>query len=115
MSSTANAHVHPALAGVLNRFAAIPQQVAEAELFGKLSPVEQAMLDDLNTKTLIPFHVTVTVPGVGREQINLLAPTSCDAVIRALEIMFPDFDEEKPAGGLAIKVEAITPSSQMAA
>lgn len=89
--------------------------IAADELFGRLSPVEQSMLDDLNTKTLIPFSVAVTVPGVGREQINLLAPTSCDAVIRALEIMFPDFDEEKPGGGLAIKVEAITPSNRRAA
>lgn len=30
MSQTANSHVHPAFAGVLNGFAAIPQQVAAA-------------------------------------------------------------------------------------
>ena len=32
MSQPANAHVHPAFAGILNNFAAIPQRVAAATL-----------------------------------------------------------------------------------
>ncbi len=85
------------------------------ERLGHLSPVEQAMLDEINTKKLIPFRVSVTVPGRAPEQIGLIAAHACDAVTKAMEIMFPDFDSEKPAGGLAIKVEAIKSTTRRAA
>lgn len=71
------------------------------ERLGHLSPVEQAMLDEFSTKKLIPFRVSVTVPGHAPEQIGLIAAHACDAV-----------DSEKPAGGLAIKVEALRRAEQ---
>ena len=77
------------------------------ELVGQLSPEEQAILGEITAKTLIPFRVTVTVPGHAPEQIGLIAQHACDAVTKAIEIMFPDFDSEKPTGGFSIKVEAV--------
>ncbi len=77
------------------------------ELVGKLSPSELALLDEIKTKPLIPFRVTVTVPSMPPEQIGLIAAHACDAVTKAMGIMFPDFDTEKPVGALSIKVEPL--------
>ena len=77
------------------------------ELVGQLSPEEQAILGEITAKNLIPFRVTVSIPGRAPEQIGLIAEHSCDAVTKAMEIMFPDFDSEKPDGALSIKVETV--------
>ena len=62
MSSTANAHVHPAFAGVLNSFAAIPQKVAAA--------------------SLVKCRVAVKTED-GETTYDGLFPSTCDAVIDA--------------------------------
>ena len=85
------------------------------ERLGRLSPDEQAQLNELNGRTMIPFRVSVTVPGHAPEQIGLIAVHACDAITKAMEIMFPDFDSVKPETGLAIKVEAIKSTTRKAA
>lgn len=62
MSQPANAHVHPAFAGVLNNFAAIPQRVAAA--------------------TLVKCRVSVKTED-GQQTYDGLYPSTCDAVIDA--------------------------------
>ena len=57
-----NAHVHPAFAGVLNSFAAIPQQVAAA--------------------SLVKCRVAVKTED-GETTYDGLFPSTCDAVIDA--------------------------------
>lgn len=89
--------------------------MTQDERLGRLGPEEQALLDELNGKNLIPFRVTVTVPGRMPDQINVLAPHACNAVTMALELMFPDFDCVKPTGGIQIKAEAISAKSRRAA
>lgn len=82
--------------------------MSDEERIGRLGPEEQALLDELNGKSLIPFRVTVTVPSLAPEQVNVLAPHACAALTMALEALFPDFDSVKPVAGLKIKVESIT-------
>lgn len=86
---------------------------AEAEFYGldprdesggPLSAPEVTRLRELNRK-LIPFRVTVTT-AAGAKQINVLATDACMANVRAAEILFPDFDCEKPMA-FKIKVEPI--------
>lgn len=86
---------------------------AERELYGAdprdesgcpLSAAELTKLRDLDRK-VIPFLVTVTT-AEGATQINVLATDACMASTRAAEIMFPDFDCEKPMA-FKIKVEPI--------
>ena len=83
----------------------------EAEFYGldprdesgcPLSAPELALLREFDSK-LIPFRVTVTT-AAGVENINILATDACMANMRALEILFPDFDGEIPVA-LKIKVE----------
>ncbi|WP_287496885.1 hypothetical protein [Pandoraea sp. CB10b_02] len=59
-----NAHVHPAFAGVLNSFAAIPQQVAAARA--------------------VKCRVTAKTED-GEQTYDGLFPSTCDAVIDAAE------------------------------
>ena len=78
------------------------------ERFGRpLSPAEQEIA---GTK-LMPFCVTVSQAGSEPDQLRVLAPTSADAVMMALEIMFSDFDAVKPAGSLSIKAEPLKPAT----
>lgn len=89
--------------------------MSDDERMGRLGPDEQALLDELNDKNLIPFRVTVTAPGLAPEQVNILAPHACNAVTMALELMFPDFDSVKPTGGIQIKAEAISAKARRVA
>lgn len=89
--------------------------MSDDERLGRLGPEEQALLNELNDKSLIPFRVTVAVPGLAPEQVNVLAPHACNAVTMALELMFPDFDSVKPTGGIQIKAEAISAKFRRAA
>lgn len=76
----------------------------EDERLGKLGPDEKRLLDELNRK-LIPFRVTVTLPD-RTEQINILATDACHANIRVVEMIFGDFDAEKPQS-FRVKVEPV--------
>lgn len=88
---------------------------AERELYGQeipfnelgcpLSPVEQALLDELNRAPLIPFRVTVTLPN-RIEQISALAANSCDAAVQVIQLLFSDADECATTG-FKVKVEPI--------
>lgn len=73
------------------------------ERMGRLGPEEQALLDELNAKNLIPFRVTVTTARQ-IETINILAPNSCAATVQAVEMMFGEFDADKPEA-FKLKVE----------
>lgn len=79
-----------------------------AERLGELSPVEQAALNDLNAKTLIPFRVTVTTDN-RLEVVNVLAPDACSANVQIIEMLFGDFDAIKPKA-IKVKVEPINQS-----
>lgn len=74
------------------------------EQFGRLAPEEQALLDELNRR-LIPFRVTVTMAD-RTEQLSVLASDACMATVRVFEVIFGDFDSEKPQS-FKLKVEAI--------
>lgn len=79
-----------------------------AERLGELSAVEQAALNDLNAKTLIPFRVTVTTDD-RLEVVNVLAPDACAAMMQAVEMLFGDFSVVKPKR-FKVKVEPIKAS-----
>lgn len=79
-----------------------------AERLGELSAVEQAALNDLNAKTLIPFRVTVTTDS-RLELVNVLAPDACAAMMQTVEMLFGDFEVVKP-NRFKIKVEPIKAS-----
>ena len=79
--------------------------MTETERLGELSAIEQAALNDLNAKTLIPFRVTVTTDDL-LEVVNVLAPDACSANVQIMEMMFGDFDAVKPRA-IKIKVEPI--------
>ncbi len=79
--------------------------MTETERLGELSAVEQAALNDLNAKTLIPFRVTVTTDD-RLEVVNVLAPDACSANVQILEMLFGDFSAAKPKA-IKIKVEPI--------
>lgn len=64
------------------------------ERLGKLSPCEQRLLNEMNLK-LITFRVTVTTAS-NTETINILAHHSCAAAIQAVDILFGEFDADKP-------------------
>lgn len=76
-----------------------------AERLGELSAIEQAALNDLNAKTLIPFRVTVTTDD-RLEVVNVLAPDACAANVQMMEMLFGDFDAIKPKA-IKIKVEPV--------
>lgn len=78
------------------------------ERMGRLGPEEQALLDELNGKNLIPFRVTVTTASQ-IETINILAPNSCAATVQAVELMFGEFDADKPEA-FKLKVEPVNRS-----
>lgn len=78
------------------------------ERLGELSDVEQAALNDLNAKTLIPFRVTVTTDD-RLEVVNVLAPDACSANVQIIEMLFGDFDAIKPKA-IKVKVEPINQS-----
>lgn len=75
------------------------------ERLGKLGADEQALLDELNGKNLIPFRVTVTTASQ-IETINILAPNSCAATVQVVEMMFGEFDADKPEA-FKLKVEPV--------
>lgn len=86
---------------------------AEAELYGldprdesggPLSAPEVAKLHELNGK-MIAYHVTVTLPD-RVETINVLAAHACAAIILVVEMLFGEFDAEKPQS-FKIKVEPV--------
>lgn len=79
-----------------------------AERLGELSAIEQAALNDLNAKTLIPFRVTVTTDD-RLEVVNVLAPDACAANLQIMEMLFGDFGAIKPRA-IKIKVEPIPAS-----
>lgn len=79
--------------------------MTETERLGELSAVEQAALNDLNAKTLIPFRVRVVAPNVF-ETINVLAPDAISANLQVVAMLFGDFDAVKPPR-FKIKVEPI--------
>jgi hypothetical protein len=60
------------------------------ERLGRLSTDEQRLLDALDTRPLIPFRVTTSLAGQPAEQISILARTSCDAAIQAVQLLFLD-------------------------
>jgi hypothetical protein len=72
------------------------------ERLGKLGPDEQRLLNELNRK-LIPFRVTVTTAS-NIETINILAAHSCAATIQVVEMLFGEFDADKPEA-FKLKVE----------
>lgn len=72
------------------------------ERMGKLGPDEQRLLNEMNRK-LIPFRVTVTTAS-NIETINILAAHSCAATIQVVEMLFGEFDADKPEA-FKLKVE----------
>lgn len=87
---------------------------ARQELVGPLSAAERKILGDLDRR-MMGFRVTVAMPNAMPETVNLMALHSCEAVTKALELMFPDFDSEKPVGILGVKVEPISAKTRRAA
>ncbi len=63
-----------------------------------------AGLDERSGKRLVPFRVRLMADGEPRE-IPMLACSSIDAILRALEFRFPDADAAM--GSLSVKVEPI--------
>lgn len=78
--------------------------MTDDERLGKLGPDEQRLLDELNRK-LIPFRVTITLPD-RVETINILAPDAVAANLRAAELLFGEFDTDKPKA-FKLKVEPV--------
>ena len=79
-------------------------QLSEEEMHGvALSPAEQ----EISGTKMMHFCVTITQAGSQPDQLRVLAPSSVDAVVMGLGIMFPDFDSTKPARSLSIKVEPL--------
>jgi hypothetical protein len=54
-----------------------------------------------------PFLVSIKTPNSIHEQIFIIAASSCDAVMRAFELMFGDFDSVKQHGGMKIAVKPV--------
>lgn len=77
------------------------------ERLGRLSSDEQRMLDVLNLRPLIPFRVTTSLGGQPPEQISILARTSCDAAIQAVQLLFLDAGDCITTG-FKVKVEPIS-------
>lgn len=68
------------------------------ELGCPLSAEEQALLDEFSASPMLPFDVTATRNGGPPEQINIMARTSCDAAVQAMQLLFFDSDDCIPAG-----------------
>ena len=75
--------------------------------YSGLSPSERGLLAAMNAKTLIAFRLTVAFDGKKAENISLLATDACHAISQGIEIMFPDFDAEKPRTGMSIMAAPI--------
>lgn len=54
---------------------------------------------------MIAYNVEISI-GMGAAIFPVLATDSCEAILRGLELAYPDFDSQKPAGGLRVKVVA---------
>lgn len=102
-----DAELAPCAEGIAQAERELYGLMSDEERIGRLGPEEQALLDELNGTSLIPFRTTVTVPGRLPEQIDVLAPNACAAVTMVLELLFPDFDSVKPHGGLKVAVEPV--------
>lgn len=84
----------------------------ELEMYGSdprnegvpLSAPELKNLHEINGK-LIPFRVTLTLPD-RTEQINILATDACNANVRVVEMIFGDFNADKPQA-FKLKVEPV--------
>lgn len=74
-----------------------------AESFVCLEEAERDLHRALSAGKLIPFRVTVTTAS-NIETINILAPDACAANIRAVEMLFGEFDADKP-DAFKLKVE----------
>lgn len=83
---------------ILNR------RMSDEERLGRLSPDEQRLLDEMNRKNL-PFHVTVTTEK-GVEKVSILAPNAVAANVQAVEMLFGEFDTDKPEA-FKLKVEPV--------
>lgn len=71
-----------------------------------LSPTEAAYwVDDAKLgDTLYAYNVEVTAVGCESVSIPILATDSIDAITRAFELMYPNWDEDKPKSGMKIRV-----------
>lgn len=84
--------------------------LSDAELRGTpLSPDESESAG----KLMLPFRVTVTVPNRIPEQLSILAASSCDAIVKAMELFFDD-DGVVPPEGLTLCARPISPMPRAA-
>lgn len=77
---------------------------AECELYGDMSADER--LGRLGARPLIPFRVTASLAGHPVEQLSILARTSCDAAVQAIQLLFFDAGDCITTG-FKVKVEPI--------
>jgi hypothetical protein len=57
---------------------------------------------------LRPFVVTIRT-GAKHEELNILAASSCDAIVKAMELFFDDDDGVVPPEGLTLCARPISP------
>ena len=75
-----------------------------------IASAEQELYGEINRRRLIPFRVSVTMPD-RTEQVSIVAASSCDATVQAIQLLFSDSDE-CASTGFKVKVEAIRRSEQ---
>lgn len=80
--------------------------LSQDERLGKLGADEQRLLDELNARPLIPFRVTASLAGHPVEQLSILARTSFDAAVQAIQLLFFDAGDCITTG-FKVKVEPI--------
>lgn len=81
--------------------------MSEDEFPDMLGAEEQRLLDDLNARPLIPFRVTASSANHPVEQLSILARSSCDAAVQAIQLLFFDAGDCSITTGFKIKVEPI--------
>ena len=75
-----------------------------------IAAAEQALYGGINARRLIPFRVSVTMPE-RTEQVSIVAASSCDAAVQAIQLLFSDSDE-CASTGFKVRVEAIRRTEQ---
>ncbi len=89
------------------------QPLSDDELLGYLTPEQdralKIMVADIHTekkpRRYLAFNVTVTADGY-TQTIGVVERDSCAALLRVIDLLFPDFDTNKPKG-LSMKAEEV--------
>jgi hypothetical protein len=78
--------------------------LSDEEMYGKFSPAEFESAAGLMRE----FRVELISEEDGMKYVfEIMTESSCDAVMAALDAAFPDFEGQKPTGGLRVSVELV--------